>query len=64
MAHGLLRPEEMADHARTLEQLSTLRESNAHLRTQNRELADTAAQHEREAADAHTQLQPLRDQIT
>jgi hypothetical protein len=64
LGRGLLSPDEMAEHARALEQLSTLRESNAHLRAQNRELADTAARREREAGEARAQLQPLRDQIT
>lgn len=64
LAGGVLAPEQMADHTRALEQLTTLRESNAHLRAQNRELADAAARREREAAEARAQLQPLQDKIT
>jgi hypothetical protein len=64
LAGGVLGPDQMADHARTLEQLTTLRESNAHLRAHNRELAEAAARREREAAEARAQLQPLHDKIT
>ena len=64
MAGGLLTPDQVADHQRALEQLTTLRESNAHLRAHNRDLADTASKKEQEAAEARQQLQPLKDTIT
>ena len=64
MAGGLLTPDQMAEHQRAVDQLTTLKESNAHLRAHNRELIDTALLKEREAAEARAQLQPLKDQIT
>jgi len=64
LAGGLLTPDQVAERERDMEQLTTLRESNAHLRAHNRELTDAAARREREAAQARAQLQPLRDQIT
>jgi hypothetical protein len=64
LAAGVLSPEDKAGHVRALEQLMTLRESNAHLRAHNKELADEAARCTREAEAALRQLQPLKDQIT
>jgi hypothetical protein len=64
MAGGLLSPSELAGRDRALEDLTTLRESNAHLRAHNKELVDAAAAREREAAAAKAQLQPLNDRIT
>lgn len=64
LAHGVLTPQQMAEHTATAEQLQTLRESNAHLRTRNRELEDTAARREREAREARAQLQPLQSRLS
>lgn len=60
----MMSPEQVTEHGRALTELTTLKESNAHLRAQNKELQDTAMQKQREAADALKQLQPLKDQLT
>jgi hypothetical protein len=64
LSSGMLSPDEKAGHARALEQLTTLRESNAHLRVQNKELVGEASRRHKEAEEALKLVQPLKDQIT
>lgn len=55
---------DMAAARAASEQVNTLRESNAHLRTQNRELDAAAARAARDAEAARASVAPLNERIT
>jgi uncharacterized membrane protein len=64
VSSGLMTSAQMQEAAGAQEDLTTLRESNAHLRAHNKELLAEAQQARQEAAAARQQLQPLQDRIT